>query len=428
MDFSFTATRLWAVWRTTDNDTVAVTHAQLPLNGAQISSEWETAILEQPPDRDYIVSDPGTDPRQAYVNFIFHPGQFSLADITRALSIYRRSNLIADISLSPAVLKERVCMAVEADIQAEVMDYELMDEDYLEIANRCWSKFYSCVVQYHVNGSRPVGLLLLQNVYGVALLKKSSFSLLRPMEALEHLMLSNERSYVSRFKTTPVLSQDDNICQDLIMLMSSLVMLEDQISEELKANIERELYNLKSPDIIIEDMLSKLILETDDPVCFFFEIVYLFFLIYLIFQLLDYDFQTELNQRLKNVKDVSKAMAMLLEALTYDLGQPNKLDLLDNQEASRALMHVSHLFGSQLGISTIAESVSQITLLRFSICRDLLILQQIILTRPELFNSSSLQAIRSSLAPRTVKLTQAYFVVIWICGSNATSNLSPALL
>ena len=247
-------------------DTVAVTHAQLPLNGAQINSEWETAILEQPPDRDYIVSDSGTDPRQAYINYIFHPGQFSLTDITRALSIYRRSNLIADMTLSPSVLKERVCMAVEAEIQAEVMDYELMDEDYLEIANRCWSKFYSCVLQYHANGSRPVGLLLLQNVYGVALLKKSFFSLLRPMEALEHLMLSNERSYVSRFKTTPVLSQDEDICQDLITLMSTLVMLEEQISEELKTTIEKELYHLNSPDIIVEDLLSKLILEPDDPV------------------------------------------------------------------------------------------------------------------------------------------------------------------
>ena len=268
VDFSFTTTRLWAVWRTTDMDTVAVTHAQLPLTGAQINSEWETAILDPTPDRDYIVSDPGTDPRQAYINFIFHPGQFSLADITRALSIYRRSNLIADMTLSPAVLKERVCMAVEAEIQAEVMDYELMDEDYLEIANRCWSKFYSCVIQYHVNGSRPVGLLLLQNVYGVALLKKASFSLLRPMEALEHLMLSNERSYVSRFKTTPVLSQDEDICQDLISLMSALVMLEEQISEELKTTIERELYHLRSPDIIVEDLLSRLILEPDDPVSY----------------------------------------------------------------------------------------------------------------------------------------------------------------
>lgn len=257
---------MWAVWRTTDMDTVAVTHAQLPLSGTHINSEWETAILEQTHDRDYIVNDPGTDPRQAYINYIFHPGQFSLTDITKALSIYRRSNLIAEMTLSPAILKERVCMAVEAEMQAEVMDYVVMDEDYLEIANRCWSKFYSCVVQYHANGTRPVGVLLLPNVYGVILLKKSSFSILRPMEALEHLVLCNEKSYSSRFKTTPILSHDEDICHDLITLMSAIVMLGEQLSEETKTEIERELYHLRSPDIIIDDLLSKLMLEPDDPV------------------------------------------------------------------------------------------------------------------------------------------------------------------
>ena len=143
---------------------------------------------------------------------------------------------------------------------------------------------------------------------------------------------------------------------------------------------------------------------------------------------MDYDFQTELNHRLENVKGVSSAMAMLLEALTYDLGQPNKLELQDDQDVSRALINVNHLFGSQLGISTMAESVTQISLLRFSICRNLLLLQQIILTRPELFDSRSLHSIKSSLAPRTVVLTQAYYVVIWICESNATCTPSPALL
>jgi len=73
-------------------DAVAVTHAQLPLT-YRINPEWETTILEQARDRDYIVIEPGTDPREAYINYIFHPGQFSLADITKALSIYRRSNV-----------------------------------------------------------------------------------------------------------------------------------------------------------------------------------------------------------------------------------------------------------------------------------------------------------------------------------------------
>ncbi|XP_034185245.1 nuclear pore complex protein Nup160 [Osmia lignaria lignaria] len=409
VDFSFTTTRLWAVWRTTDMDTVEVTHAQLSLSGTRVNSEWETAILEQTPDADYVLGDPDTDPRQAYIDYIFQPGQFSLTDITKALNIYRRSNCIEEKILSVSELKERVCIAVEAEIQAEIMDYELMDEDYLEIANRCWSKFYSCVIQYHANSTRPVGLLLLPNVYGVILLKKSSFSLLRPMEALEYLMFCNEKSYTSRFKTTPVLSQDDDICQDLITLMSALVLIEEQLSEETKAAMKRELYHLKSPDIIIDDLLSRLMLESEEPIS-------------------DFITHHPSCHRLSNIRDISSAMAMLLEALTYDLGQPNKLEMNGDHDASKVLLNINHFLSSQLGISAIAKSVAQITLLRFSICRNLLILQQIILLRPELFDSRSLHSVKSSLAPRTVVLTQAYYVVTWICESTALSAPVQSLL
>lgn len=121
-------------------------------------------------------------------------------------------------------------------------------------------------------------------------------------------------------------------------------------------------------------------------------------------------------------------MAMLLEALTYDLGQPNKLQFGNDHDASKLLLHVNHLFGSQLGISTVSETITQIALLRFAICRDLLILQQIILLRPEIFHARSLHSIRSSLAPRTVVLTQAYYVVTWICESTATYTPSQSLL
>ncbi|CAK9826764.1 Nuclear pore complex protein Nup160 homolog [Anthophora retusa] len=409
VDFSFTTTRLWAVWRTTDMDTVEVTHAQLSLSGLRVNSEWETTTLEQMPDRDYILSDPDTDPRQAYINYIFHPGQFSLTDITKALNIYRRSNSSEDKILSAAELKERVCIAVEAEIQAEIMDYELMDEDYLEIANRCWSKFYSCVIQYHANSTKPVGLLLLSNVYGVVLLKKSSFSLLRPMEALEYLMFCNEKSYTSRFKTTPVLSQDEDICQDLITLMSALVLLEEQISEETKTAIKKELYHLKSPDTITDNLLSKLMLESEEPISNFIT-------------------HHPSCHKLSNIRDISSAMAMLLQALTYDLEQPTKLQINEDHDASKLLLNINHFFGSSLGISAISKSVGQITQLRFAICRNLLILQQMILLRPELFDSRSLHSIKSSLAPRTVVLTQAYYVVTWICESTALPMPAQSLL
>ncbi|XP_033337859.1 nuclear pore complex protein Nup160 [Megalopta genalis] len=425
VDFSFTTTRLWAVWRTTDMDTVEVTHAQLSLNGARVNSEWETTVLEQTPDREYVVSDPDTNPRRAYINYIFQPGQFSLSDITKAWDIYRRSkqNIHArrrskkqvygrctdDSVLSAIELKDRVCIAVEDEIKAEVMDFELMDQDYLEIANRCWSRFYSCVVQYHANSARPVGLLLLPDVYGIILLKKSSFSLLRPTEALEYLMFCNENCCVSRFRTTPVLSQNEDICQDLIILMSVLVLLEDQMSEETKNLIKKELYHLKSPDTIIDDILSKLLLESEEPISNI---------------IMDHPS----CHRLSNVRDLSSAIAMLLEALTYDLGQPHKLQFNEGHDASKILLNINHFFGSQLGISAISKSVTQITQLRFSICRNLLILQQMILLRPELFDSRSLHSIKSSLVPRTVALTQAYYVVLWICDSTAMPAPTQSLL
>ena len=264
VDFTVTVTRLWAVWRTTDIDTVIVSHAQLPLDNTQVHCEWESVVLTQPLDKDNVISDSHIDPRQAYINYIFHPGQFSVIDIIRALSIYTRSSSLADVNFSISMLKEKVCMAVEMEIQAEVIDYELTDSDYLETVNRCWSKFYSCVLQYHINGSRPVGILLLPNVYGAILLKKSSFSLLRPMEALEYLILRNEKSFPMRFKTTPILSQDQSVCQDLIALLSALAALEEHLSDDLKITFEKEMYQLKAPDLIIENLLPKIVIESDE--------------------------------------------------------------------------------------------------------------------------------------------------------------------
>lgn len=241
---------------------MAVTHVRLSLKSTDVNSEWETVALFQSFDKDYVINS-NIDPRQAYIDCIFHPGKFSLKDIISALSIYKKSSNLGNMQLSPTALKEKVCMAVEAEIQNEVIDYELMDEDYLEIVNRCWSKFYSCVLQYHVNKSRLVGLLLLPDVLGIVLLKKSSFSLLRPMEAIEHIMLSNGNTHTTRLNITPTLLQDEIINQDLITLISALTHLEQRMTDDLKSDFEKELYHLKSPDVLVDSM-SKLLFDTDE--------------------------------------------------------------------------------------------------------------------------------------------------------------------
>lgn len=100
-----------------------------------------------------------------------------------------------DINLSAGLLKQQICMAVEDEIQNELKETVVSDEDYLECSHYCWQRFYSCCVQYHVTGLKPLGILLLPSVNGAVLLKKSAFSFLRPLDVLEHLVVCNEYVY-----------------------------------------------------------------------------------------------------------------------------------------------------------------------------------------------------------------------------------------
>ncbi|GLV46556.1 Nucleoporin 160kD, partial [Carabus blaptoides fortunei] len=131
MDFTLDNRRVWAVWRGIDGEC----YVNCACLDSQLGTKWIPVILNPPLDPEYVSSDPGIDPRQAYVNFIFHPGRFPLSVITKALSIYKRSAAFSDVNLSAAVIKQRVCLAVEQEIQTEVHEYEVTDEDYLEIAN-----------------------------------------------------------------------------------------------------------------------------------------------------------------------------------------------------------------------------------------------------------------------------------------------------
>ncbi|PNF18521.1 Nuclear pore complex protein Nup160-like protein [Cryptotermes secundus] len=408
VDFALGSGQLWAVWRTAQGD-AAVSCARLDSS----SPEWQPAILEQPPERDFVVTDSGTDPRQAYISYIFHPGQFPLTVIAKALGIFRRSSLLCDVTVSVGVLKERVCMAVEAEIQSEVQDYELTDDEYLEVANRCWLRFYSCCVQYHQAGARPVGLVLLDQS-GVVLVKKQQISLLRPMDSLEHLLLVGPDQCVpQQFSSTPFLSEDANTCADLLRVLSVLVSLENQLPDEVKTTFERELYQLKIPDQTVADIAREL-MSGDDIV-------------------LNQQFMLALRKKLEYVKDIYPAMLMLIEALTLDVGQSKEMVLDDvTPEASRLILSVSHLYSSHLGVSTIAQSLHQIAVVRFSICRNLLLLQQLLLECHQKLSysmdSAGVDTIRSILLPRAVVLTQAYYVVMWVSETPATATVASNIL
>jgi hypothetical protein len=57
-------------------------------------------------------------------------------------------------------LRDDVCAAVEAEIQNEVIEYEISDEEYLEVSHSAWARMYSVAVQYHQSGLKPMGLIV----------------------------------------------------------------------------------------------------------------------------------------------------------------------------------------------------------------------------------------------------------------------------
>lgn len=71
-------------------------------------------------------------------------------------------------------------------------------------------------------------------------------------------------------------------------------------------------------------------------------------------------------------------------------------------------------------------------LIRFSICRNLLLLQQLLLECHQKLSysmdSAGVDTIRSVLLPRAVVLTQAYYVVMWVSETPATATVASSIL
>lgn len=162
-----------------------------------------------------------------------------------------------------AVLKDRVCQNVELEIQNEIKDFDITDEEYIDFSSKIWERFYSCCEQYHVKATQPLGLIIMESMGSVCLVKKNSFSVLRPCELLEHLMMSctsEDGDEMNYHQENSIVNENLQADDDVIRLVSALVMLENQIPDEIKKTIHDRLYQLDMPNAVVAalvaDMLS----------------------------------------------------------------------------------------------------------------------------------------------------------------------------
>lgn len=73
-----------------------------------------------------------------------------------------------------------------------------------------------------------------------------------------------------------------------------------------------------------------------------------------------------------------------------------------------------------------AESLRQNTIVRYSLCRNLLILQNI-LTDSDDLQCDTKEIIRSKCMPETEVFVHAYYVMVWICETATVSPSAAAL-
>lgn len=84
------------------------------------------------------------------------------------------------------------------------------------------------------------------------------------------------------------------------------------------------------------------------------------------------NFIDELYQKIKSIVDLKTAMVTLLDLLRMDQPGTDGNKLIDDPfgEASSSTAHIlqaiGKLFGSDIGISTLAESLRQIVLVRYA--------------------------------------------------------------
>lgn len=204
------------------------------------------------------------------------------------------------------VLKDYVCQCIESEIQNEIKDYDITDDEYLEISSRLWERFYSCCEQYHMKACQPMGLLLLDPIDAVCVIKKNNFSFLRPCETLEHIMLAGESVDMSLIVPTHF-TGNEKIGEDLVTLITLIALLEKQLPEDAKMDLHKKLSQLENPKELIEK-LTEDILEGDSDK-----------------EVISMEFLDIFQQKLRKISELPTILSMLLDSLRMDNGSPEAM-------------------------------------------------------------------------------------------------------
>ncbi|XP_064635378.1 nuclear pore complex protein Nup160-like isoform X2 [Lineus longissimus] len=406
VDFCLTSSHLWAVWTNSESETFARCVCIDVTSGSV--GEWHQVYLE-PAESSELEIAADKDPRESYMEAIFKPGKFFTHDIIKALNIYRRSmdvHLPVDQAVSFNTLKDEVTFVLEDEIQRCAQEFEMAEEEVLNLQIQQWGKFYSSCVHYHEVGTRSVGLFTDFSSGLICLVKKSCISILRPCETTEQLYLSPAGTLkLQFFEDMHIMLGETQAHRDLLSLLKCIQIVRSYLTPDMVGTFDDEMYRLGSPQNLASQAVTILLTDAEargvDP--------------------LNGNIVKEVKANIQNVVDLSRALENLvqgLDVMTYDMAQQ------ENGEVDTARNTCSHLYSSNDAIAILSRSLCHLVETRVHITRDLLILETILVDTSvgdqAGLSLDLLERISSDLIPRTTKLLHAYHSVNWMITCPAT--------
>ncbi|PIK52025.1 putative nuclear pore complex protein [Apostichopus japonicus] len=376
VDFTLSNSDLIVVWSLPMGDTLT---QRYPYDGKGSKGRWTIVTGETPPPSEVEIPQM-MEPREAYMDVIFRPGNFSRSCISKALNTYSRavglplpvaSNWYNDVNS----LRAEVSAVIENEIQQKIGGGIVSQEDYRQLLEQSLARFYSCCLEYQRVADKPGGLVLDVATGLTYIVKKDAVSVLVPSD---HVVNLSEGSRPEDLCENGWIQEDDTVLvHDVWQLYNCVRSLrklchgnhyEDLIASEDLAQVTARSI---AEDIICSPDVSELVLL------------------------------------LENLHKPSRALKTVLEMLDLAEGKPD--GLLPSDDFIYSSEPDMRLFGD-ISTRMLAAGFSSLVVSRFHFLVDLLLLESImdkLAMRPS--SDKKLQsALEETLIPETAKLMQAY--------------------
>ncbi|XP_030189635.1 nuclear pore complex protein Nup160 [Lynx canadensis] len=382
IDFALTSTDIWALWHDAENQTV-VRYITFEHN---VAGQWNSVFMHSLPEEEIIIRD-DQDPREMYLQTLFTPGRFINAALCKALQIFCRGTE-RNLDLSWSELKKEVTLAVESELQGSVTEYEFSQEEFRNLQQEFWCKFYACCLQYQEALSHPLALHLNPHTNMVCLLKKGYLSFLVPSSLVDHLYLHPDDDLLAEDEAA--ISDDVEVARDVMCLIKCLRLIGESVTMDMSVMMEMSCYNLQSPEKAAEQILEDLITIDVENV------------------------MEDICSKLQEIKNPVHAIGLLLREMDYE----TEVEMEKGFNPAQPLnirMNLSQLYGGSTAGYIVCRGVCKIASTRFLICRDLLILQHLLLRLGDaaILGADQLFQAQQDLLHRTSPLLLCYYLIKW---------------